>query len=74
EKSVILYLDPPFDIREGFSQIYEKCLNLISNLDEKQIYLIAIEHASSYTLPENIGKFTLVKNKKFGNTTLSYYS
>ncbi|WP_172199288.1 RsmD family RNA methyltransferase [Campylobacter sp. RM16188] len=74
EKSVILYLDPPFDIRDGFKEIYEKCLNLISNLDEKQIFLIAIEHASSYTLPENIGKFTLVKNKKFGNTSLSYYS
>lgn len=74
QKSVILYLDPPFDIRDGFEQIYEKCLNLISNLDERQIYLIAIEHASSYALPENIGKFTLVKNKKFGNTTLSYYS
>lgn len=73
-KSVILYLDPPFDIREGFSEIYQKCLNLILHLNYEQIFLIAIEHASYLELPNEIGKFSLSKSKKFGNTTLSYYA
>lgn len=73
-KDVILYLDPPFDIREGFGQIYEKCINLIRNLDKKRIYMVVIEHISSYQFPEDIGKFTFQKSKKFGNTTLTYYS
>lgn len=72
-KEVILYLDPPFDIREGFGEIYEKCLNLIRNLDKERIYLVVIEHASGFKAPQEVGKFSLQKSKKFGNTTLSYY-
>ena len=71
---VILYLDPPFDIRDGFADVYEKCVNLARNLPKDKIYLIAFEHASHLNLPENIGAFTLLKSKKFGNTSLSYYS
>ena len=71
---VILYLDPPFDIRDGFADVYEKCVNLAINLPKDKIYLIAFEHASHLNLPENIGSFMLLKSKKFGNTSLSYYS
>ncbi len=71
---VILYLDPPFDIRDGFADVYEKCVNLVRNLLKDKIYLIAFEHASHLNLPESIGAFTLLKSKKFGNTSLSYYS
>ena len=71
---VILYLDPPFDIRDGFADVYEKCVNLALNLPKDKIYLIAFEHASHLNLPENIGAFSLLKSKKFGNTSLSYYS
>ena len=72
-KDIVLYLDPPFDIREGFDEIYEKCENLIRNLEKERIFMIAIEHISGYKFPESIGEFSLKKSKKFGNTTLTYY-
>lgn len=73
KKDIILYLDPPFNIREGQEKIYEKSLNLIENLGEFDIKLLAIEHISSLKLPQNIGKFAMTKSKKFGFTTLSYF-
>lgn len=67
---LILYADPPFSIREGFDNIYEKCVDLLSKLDPD---IAVFEHLSSVTLPKNIGKLTLKKSKKFGKTTLSYF-
>ncbi|MGP1484691.1 MAG: 16S rRNA (guanine(966)-N(2))-methyltransferase RsmD [Campylobacter sp.] len=72
-KPVILYLDPPFDIRDGFNDIYQKCYEMIKTIDKDKIFLIAIEHISGLDLPNSIGNFTLIKTKKFGNTSLSYY-
>lgn len=69
----ILYIDPPFNIRDGFNDIYEKVINLINSLD-KRVVLVAIEHASSVKFEEKIGKFSLIKSKKFGLTTLTYYA
>lgn len=69
----ILYLDPPFNIRDGFDDIYKKVLDLISGLDKFNINLICIEHISNITFDEIIGKFKLKKSKKFGKTRLSYY-
>lgn len=70
---VILYLDPPFDIRDGFDDIYEKCYKMIRDLEKDKIFLIAIEHISKLNLPNEIGSFGILKTKKFGNTSLSYY-
>lgn len=70
---IILYLDPPFNIRYGFEDIYDRLFNLISSFDNKSIFLICFEHSSDVTMPENIGSFALKKSKKFGKTTLSYY-
>lgn len=71
---IVLYIDPPFDIRDGFSDIYQKVENMISNLPKDRIFLIAIEHISTYEPPQNLAKFTKFKSKKFGKTTLSYFS
>ena len=70
---VVLYIDPPFDIRDGFDDIYKKVVNLIESIDEENIFLIAIEHISKVKFDENIGKFYQIKSKKFGLTTMSYY-
>lgn len=70
---VIMYIDPPFDIREGFDDIYEKVVNLIEGIYYKNIYLIAIEHNSKVKFDKNIGKFKHIKTKKFGSTSLTYY-
>ena len=67
------YIDPPFSIREGMEDIYEKMLKLIESLPIDNTKLIIIEHMTGLELPEIIGKFTKLKYKKFGNTSLTYF-
>lgn len=71
---VILYVDPPFDYREGMEEIYEKSFYMIENIDSTNIFMIIIEHVSSLKVPEVLGKFSLDKTRKFGKSSLSYYS
>ncbi len=70
---VLLYLDPPFDIRAGFDDIYEKLVNLISQLKKEKIYMIVFEHNSDFKFSDEISTYKLVKFKKFGATSLSYF-
>ena len=70
---VILYVDPPFDYREGMDNIYEKSFVMIENIENDNIFMIIIEHESSLELPAILGKFSLNKTKKFGKSSLSYY-
>ncbi|WP_297996563.1 RsmD family RNA methyltransferase [uncultured Campylobacter sp.] len=73
-RRVFVYLDPPFAIRQGFGEIYERVLALIARLGSAQCeLLIAIEHMSELELPPKIGDFALLKSRKFGATTMSYY-
>lgn len=71
---LILYIDPPFDFREGMDDIYEKSFEMIRNIDNENIFMIVIEHASNLEVPEVLGKFSIHKTKKFGKSTLSYFS
>ena len=74
-RRVFVYLDPPFAIRQGFGEIYERVLALIARLGSVQCeLLIAIEHMSELELPPKIGDFALLKSRKFGATTMSYYA
>lgn len=74
-RRVFVYLDPPFAIRQGFGEIYERILALIARLGSAQCeLLIAIEHMSELELPPKIGDFALLKSRKFGATTMSYYA
>lgn len=70
---IILYLDPPFDIRTGFGGIYEKIYNFLINLNLENIEKIIFEHNSNITMPEKIKEFSKNKFKKFGSTALSFY-
>ncbi|MBT0741545.1 RsmD family RNA methyltransferase [Campylobacter lari] len=74
KEDVILYLDPPFDIREGFFDIYEKTLKLIENIKNSNVKIIIIEHHSTFKTPTKIQHYQKTKEKKFGSTTLSFYS
>jgi len=67
-----IYIDPPFSIREGMEDIYEKMLKLIASLPKECVKLIIIEHMSSLKIPHAIGEFKTKKSKKFGKTTLTY--
>lgn len=74
KNEIILYLDPPFDIREGFSGIYEKIYHFLENLNLKTLNLIIFEHHSTIKTSEKIQNFQKVKEKKFGSTSLSFYT
>ncbi len=67
------YFDPPFAIREGMEDIYERVFELIKKIDKELGLMVIIEHMSGLKLPESIGEFELSKTKKFGKSSLSYY-
>lgn len=69
----ILYLDPPFCIRENMQDIYQKCFEMVEKIYNPQIFLVIFEHLSSYQMPQIMGNFCIMKVKKFGKSTLSYY-
>ncbi len=72
--SAIIYLDPPFSIREGQEDIYDKTRDLIAALPAALTPIIVVEHLSSYKLDEIIGPFKMEKSKRFGKTSLTYYA
>jgi len=67
------FIDPPFSIREGHEDVYDKMLGLIARLPRENVRLVTIEHMSALELPDVIGQYALQKRKKFGKTSLSYY-
>ena len=70
---VIVYIDPPFEFRDGMSDIYEKSFDLVRNITNENIILITFEHMTGLDMPENLGKFSKYKTKKFGKSSLTYY-
>jgi len=66
------YIDPPFSIREGMEDIYDKMINLIANLPQEVVKLIIIEHMTGLEIPDTLSTYSIIKSKKFGNTTLTY--
>lgn len=66
------YIDPPFSIREGMEDVYDKMIAMIASLPSECVKLIIIEHMSSLEIPRTIGSFNIKKSKKFGNTSLTY--
>jgi len=73
DENAYVYIDPPFSIREGMEDIYDKMITMIASLPKENIKLIIIEHMSGLELPDSIGEFIQLKSKKFGNTTLTYF-
>lgn len=70
---VILYLDPPFCIRQGMQDIYERLFALIRNLQPCGVRFIVFEHLSGYNMPEMLGVYMRYKMRSFGKSTLTYY-
>lgn len=73
QEQLVIYLDPPFDCRDGMQDIYEKSFEIVREIKNDNIYLICFEHVSTLDMPETLGQFDLYKQKKFGKSTLSYY-
>ncbi|HIE34985.1 MAG TPA: 16S rRNA (guanine(966)-N(2))-methyltransferase RsmD [Campylobacterales bacterium] len=68
------YFDPPFSIREGMKDIYNKVFKLIEKIPTEVCEMVIIEHMTNIELPERINKFKLIKQKKFGKSSLSFYN
>lgn len=66
------YIDPPFNVREGMEDIYERTISLIASLPKECVKLIIVEHMSSLEIPKIIDQYSIKKSKKFGNTSLTY--
>ncbi len=67
------YFDPPFAIREGYEDIYERIQDLIKKLPKINVEKILIEHQSDYEFPEFLGKYKKIKTRKFGKSSVTYY-
>jgi len=70
---IIVYIDPPFDFRDGMEDIYENTYDIVRNITNENVVLVAFEHMTGLELPEKLGKFEKYKNKKFGKSSLTYY-
>ncbi|WP_419766999.1 16S rRNA (guanine(966)-N(2))-methyltransferase RsmD [Arcobacter sp.] len=70
---LIVYIDPPFDYRDGMEEIYEKSFELVKEIENDNIMMICFEHVSTVEIPDVLGKFEKYKSKKFGKTTLTYF-
>ncbi|GAA7057195.1 16S rRNA (guanine(966)-N(2))-methyltransferase RsmD [Helicobacter pylori] len=71
----ILYFDPPFET-SGFLGIYEKCFQALERLLKRfnQKNLLAVfEHESAHEMPKSLATLAIIKQKKFGKTTLTYF-
>jgi len=72
-KNTILYIDPPFPIRNNMSNIYKDVCDLISNINNESIKYVIIEHDSKYKFEIILNKFTLYDSRKYGRTSLSFF-
>ncbi len=71
----ILYLDPPFET-SGFLGIYEKCFHALERLlnrSHSKNLLVVFEHESLHEMPKSLVTLAIIKQKKFGKTTLTYF-
>ena len=73
EKAYI-YFDPPFSIREGHEEIYDKVEKTIDTIPPETVEWIIVEHMSAHPFPEHIGPFQQIKHRKFGKSSLTYYA
>jgi len=72
-EKAFFYFDPPFPIREGYQDIYDRIIQLIKQLPKVNVEQILIEHKSNYQFPAQIGKYFKIKTRKFGKSAVTYY-
>lgn len=71
----IIYLDPPFET-SGFLGVYEKCFQALERLLNRSYsknLLVVFEHESLHEMPKSLATLAIIKQKKFGKTTLTYF-
>jgi len=68
------YFDPPFSTRDGMDDVYDKTIALIEGIEAEVCEMVIVEHMTKLDMPEKIGALTLMKRKKFGRSTITYYT
>jgi 16S rRNA (guanine(966)-N(2))-methyltransferase RsmD len=68
------YFDPPFALRDGYDEVYDKVINMIASIESEKIIEVIIEYQTGIDLPEQIGSLTLAKKRKFGKSSLNFYT
>lgn len=69
EQADIFFLDPPYA-----SGVYEKCLELIEELDLlTEDGIIVAEHDKYDEMPEQVGNLVKVKERRYGKILVSIY-
>jgi len=74
DEKTYFYFDPPFATRDGMDDVYDKTLELIAKIDASKCMMAVVEHMSQLEMPKEIGELELVKRKKFGRSTMTYYA
>ncbi|MCW8822085.1 MAG: 16S rRNA (guanine(966)-N(2))-methyltransferase RsmD [Sulfurovum sp.] len=72
-KKTYFYFDPPFSTRDGMDDIYDKTIALIETIEPQVTEMVIVEHMTNLDMPEKIGALELMKRKKFGRSTMTYY-
>jgi len=65
----LIYIDPPFD-----ANLYEPCMEVLSSssiLDPSA--LVVVEHQRKNVLKNNYGRLNLLKDRRIGDTCLSFF-
>ena len=73
-RKTYFYFDPPFSTRDGMDDIYDKTVSLIESIEPEVCEMVTVEHMTNLDMPKEIGELELVKRKKFGRSTMSYYT
>jgi len=68
------YFDPPFSTRDGMDDVYDKTIALIEGIEPEVCEMVIVEHMSNLDMPETIGALKQMKRKKFGRSTMTYYT
>jgi len=73
KEKTYFYFDPPFSIRDGMDNIYDKTISLIKKIDTSLCEMVIVEHMSKLDMPKEIGNLEQIKRKKFGRSSMTYY-
>ena len=73
-KKSYFYFDPPFSTRDGMDEVYDKTIALIETIEPEVCEMVIVEHMTTLDMPEKIGHLAKSKKRKFGRSTLSYYT
>lgn len=66
----VIFMDPPY-----YKDMFQDALERIDKSNIlKEDGIIVVEHDTKQEFPENVGNLVKNRNKKYGNTTLTFYS